>query len=43
MLLLGAGGTGKTHVVQVVVFKAVDYIKPNETPESPLDAGGRNL
>merc|ERR1712079_821891 len=35
MLLLGAGGTGKTHVVQNLVFKAVEYIWPNETAESP--------
>ena len=35
MLLLGAGGTGKTHVVQNLVFKAVEYIWPNEAPESP--------
>lgn len=35
MLLLGAGGTGKTHVVQNLVFKAVEYIWPNETVESP--------
>ena len=32
ILLLGAGGTGKTHVVQQLVFKAVEYIWPNETP-----------
>ena len=35
ILLLGAGGTGKTHVVQNLVFKAVEYIWPNETAQSP--------
>ena len=35
MLLLGAGGTGKTHVVQKLIFKAVEYIWPNESPDSP--------
>ena len=35
MLLLGAGGTGKTHVVQNLVFEAVRYIWPEECPESP--------
>ena len=35
MLLLGAGGTGKTHVVQNLVFRAVAYIWPNASPESP--------
>ena len=35
MLLLGAGGAGKTHVVQKLVFEAVSYIWPNESPESP--------
>ena len=35
LLLLGAGGTGKTHVVQNLVFKAVEYIWPNTSPDSP--------
>ena len=35
MLLLGAGGTGKTHVVQNLVFKAVEYIWPNVSADSP--------
>ena len=35
MLLLGAGGTGKTHVVQKLIFKAVEYIWPNESQDSP--------
>ena len=34
-LLLGAGGTGKTHVVQKVIFEAVAYIWPNESEGSP--------
>jgi len=34
LLLLGAGGTGKTHVVQKLVFKAVEYIWPDESPQS---------
>ena len=33
--LLGAGGTGKTHVVQNLVFKAVEYIWPDENADSP--------
>ena len=35
MLLLGAGGTGKTHVVQNVVFKIVEYLWPAESADSP--------
>jgi DNA replication protein DnaC len=35
LLLLGAGGSGKTHVIQKLVFEAVSYIWPNETPDSP--------
>ena len=35
MLLLGAAGTGKTHVVQNLVFKAVEYIWPNASADSP--------
>ena len=35
MLLLGAGGTGKTHVVQNLVFKAVEYIWPHVSADSP--------
>ena len=35
MLLLGAGGTGKTHVVQNVVFKTVEYLWPAESVDSP--------
>ena len=35
LLLLGAGGSGKTHVIQKLVFEAVSYIWPNETQDSP--------
>ena len=35
MLLLGAGGTGKTHVVQNLVFKAIEYIWPSASADSP--------
>ena len=35
MLLLGAGGARKTHVVQNLVFKAVEYTWPQETAKPP--------
>ena len=35
ILLLGQGGSGKTHVVQNLVFEAVDYIWPSTCPEEP--------
>ena len=35
ILLLGAGGSGKTHVIQKLVFDAVLYIWPTESSDSP--------
>ena len=35
ILLLGQGGSGKTHVVQELVFKAVNHIWPEESKASP--------
>ena len=35
LLLLGQGGSGKTHVVQKLVFEAVQFIWPPETLEEP--------
>ena len=35
LLLLGQGGSGKTHVVQKLVFQAVHFIWPPESPEEP--------
>jgi hypothetical protein len=35
ILLLGQGGSGKTHVVQKLVFKAVQYIWPSECDDEP--------
>ena len=35
ILLLGQGGSGKTHVVQNIVFKAVQYIWPSESKSEP--------
>jgi len=35
ILLLGQGGSGKTHVVQNLVFEAVEYIWPSTCPEEP--------
>ena len=35
MLLLGQGGSGKTHVVQKLIFKAVQYIWPAERESEP--------
>ena len=35
MLLLGQGGSGKTHVVQKLVFTAVSYIWPSQSEDEP--------
>ena len=35
VLLLGAGGSGKTHVVQKLVFKAVQFIWPAASKSEP--------
>lgn len=35
LLLLGQGGSGKTHVVQKLVFDAVNFIWPPKSPEDP--------
>ena len=35
LLLLGQGGSGKTHVVQNLVFKAVNFIWPPASTEQP--------
>ena len=35
ILLLGQGGSGKTHVVQNLVFEAIEYIWPPASPEEP--------
>ena len=35
MLLLGQGGSGKTHVVQKLVFTAVCYIWPSQNEDEP--------
>ena len=35
ILLLGQGGSGKTHVIQKLVFKAVQYIWPSPNDSEP--------
>ena len=35
LLLLGQGGSGKSHVVQKLVFKAVEFIWPCESGQEP--------
>ena len=41
ILLLGQGGSGKTHVVQSLVFKAVAFIWPAATPpRAEVDGSG---
>ena len=35
LLLLGQGGSGKTHVVQKIIFVAVAFIWPQESPLEP--------
>ena len=35
MLLLGQGGSGKTHVVQKLIFKAVDFLWPAKSKAEP--------
>ena len=35
ILLLGVGGSGKTHLVQKLVFRAMEHIWPNTSPDSP--------
>ena len=35
ILLLGPGGSGKTHVIQKLVFEAVKYIWPEQSRDSP--------
>ena len=36
MLLLGQGGSGKTHIVQNIVFPVVHFIWPSEGEQSTL-------
>ena len=33
LLLLGQGGSGKTHVVQKIVFPVVEYLWPSPAPD----------
>ena len=35
LLLLGQGGSGKTHVAQKIVFPVVEYLWPSFVPDMP--------
>ena len=35
ILLLGQGGSGKTHVVQKIMFGAAQYLWPETSPQEP--------